>query len=180
MTSGKEIQDTNDNGPNRRDPLVVTFNLNGSDTQVIIEPHWTLVFVLREKLGLMGTKEACGEGACGACTVLVNGVPTLSCMTLAATVAGKKIETIEGLAQGPGLHPIQEAFVEEHGVQCGYCTSGFIMTTRHLLEHNPLPSEAEIKQGLAGNICRCGGYEHIVNSVKRAAEKLSKGSSQDE
>lgn len=180
MTPGKEIEDAVKPGLKNRDPLVITLNLNGSDTQVIIEPHWTLVFVLREKLGLMGTKEACGEGACGACTVLVDGIPTLSCMTLATTVDGKKIETIEGLEQGPGLHPIQEAFVEEHGIQCGYCTSGFIMTTKHLLEHNPLPSEAEIKQGLAGNICRCGGYEHIVNSVKCAAEKLSKESSQDE
>lgn len=160
-------------GLTRREFLTLTIEVNGSEEEVIIEPHWTLLFVLKERLGLMGTKESCGEGACGACTVLMDGVPTLSCITLAATVGGKKIETIEGMSTGNQLHPVQEAFLEEHGVQCGYCSPGFIMTTRHLLEKNPNPTEQEIKEGLSGNICRCGGYEHIINSVKFAAKKLS-------
>lgn len=160
-------------GLTRREVLAVTFNVNGSDEEVIIEPHWTLLHVLKEKLDLMGTKESCGEGACGACTVLIDGLPTLSCITLAATAGGKKVETIEGLATGDQLHPIQEAFLEEHGVQCGYCSPGFIMTTKHLLEKTPQPTVQQIKEGLSGNICRCGGYEHIVNSVQRAAQKLS-------
>lgn len=152
----------------------MSFNVNGADENLVIEPHWTLIFVLREKLGLMGAKESCGEGVCGACTVLVNGRPTLSCITLATSVGGKTIETIEGMADGNTLHPIQEAFLEEHGVQCGYCSPGFVLTTKHLLEKNPNPTVQQIKEGLAGNICRCSGYEHIVNSVQAAAKKLLK------
>jgi aerobic carbon-monoxide dehydrogenase small subunit len=152
---------------------VVKFTINGEDREVQVEPQWTLAYVLRDKLRLTGTKVVCDEGSCGACTVLVNGQPILSCMTLASTVEGKNIVTIEGLADGEALHPIQEAFLEEHGSQCGYCTPGFILTTKALLDSNPHPTINEIKMALSGNICRCGGYEHIINSVLSAAEKIS-------
>jgi len=149
--------------------------VNGSPVRMAVETHWTLTHLLRNKLNLTGTKETCAEGVCGSCTVLVDGVPALACLTMAATLNGKTIETIEGLANGHDLHPVQEAFIEERGSQCGYCSPGFIMTTKHLLENNPNPSVDEIKQGLAGNICRCGAYEHIINSVQSAAKKMSGG-----
>jgi aerobic-type carbon monoxide dehydrogenase small subunit (CoxS/CutS family) len=137
-----------------------------------VKSNETLANVLRDRIGLTGTKVACDEGACGACTVLIDGVPILSCMTLAHTAAGKEITTIEGLACGNRLHPIQEAFVEERGFACGYCTPGFIMTTKALLAENPNPGAQAIKDALAGNICRCAVYEHIVLSVQKAARKL--------
>lgn len=152
---------------------VVKFTLNGEVRELQVEPQWTLSYVLRDKLGLTGTKLVCDEGSCGACTVLIDGEPILSCMTLASTIEGKNILTIEGLADGNKLHPIQEAFLEEHGLQCGYCTPGFIMTTKALLDKNPHPTVPEIKEALSGNICRCGGYEHIINSVLLAADKIS-------
>lgn len=154
----------------------ITLNVNGKDRYIHgVEPHMTLADVLREKLGLMGTKIACDEGSCGACTVLVNNEPTLSCMTLAVTMEGKAIVTVEGLLDGNTPHPVQEAFVEERGIGCGYCTSGFVMTTKAFLEENPTPNEDEIKEALAGNICRCSIYEHIIDSVDSAAKKMQEG-----
>lgn len=153
----------------------IAMTLNGDPIRLEIEPHWTLTHVIRTKFGLTGTKEHCDEGACGMCTVIVDGRPILACMTLAATMHGKHITTVEGLTRANGkLHPIQAAWVEEHGAQCGYCTPGFVMATKALLDKNPEPSTLEIKEALGGNICRCGNYEFIINSVHTAA-KLMKG-----
>lgn len=152
---------------------VLTLHVNGKDYPITgVEDQMTLADVLRDKLGLMGTKVACDDGSCGSCTVLVDGVPTLSCMTLTVTMEGKNIQTIEGLMKDATLDPIQEAFIEKRGTACGYCTPGFVLTTKALLEENPDPTVEEIKQALSGNICRCGVYEHIVESVQTAAQKL--------
>lgn len=133
---------------------ILTLNINGKDYLITgVEPNMMLADVLRDKLGLTGTKVACDEGACGSCTVMVDNEPTLSCMTLAVTMIGKKILTIEGMIDGNTPHAIQRAFIEERGMACGYCTSGFIMTTKALLEKYPNPSVEIIKQELAGNIC---------------------------
>jgi len=149
--------------------------VNGRPYEVILEPRITLLDVLREQLGLTGTKYGCGNGDCGACTVLVDGKPTLSCLTLAITVKGKSILTIEGLAKGNTLHPIQQAFIECGAIQCGYCTPGMIMTTKALLDENPTPTGEEVKEGLAGNLCRCTGYVKIIDAVLTAAEAMRKG-----
>ena len=143
--------------------------------ELVLEPQWTLSYVLRNKLGLTGCKEACGEGACGACTVIVDGRAVPSCMMLAIEQEGKKIETIEGLFKQGRAHFIQEAWLKEYGAQCGFCSPGMIMSTKALLDKNPQPSETEIKEALAGNICICSNYEHILKSVKLAADKLHKG-----
>lgn len=148
-------------------------NINGKEHQIYdVLNSETLSEVLRERLGLLGTKVACDEGACGACTVIIDEKPMLSCMILANTMEGKKIQTIEGLMEKGTPHPIQEAFLEERGFACGYCTSGFEMTTKAFLNENPNPTADEIKEALAGNICRCSVYEHIENSVKLAAKKM--------
>jgi aerobic carbon-monoxide dehydrogenase small subunit len=151
------------------------FIVNGRSYEVIIEPHMLLVDVLREKIGLTGTKYACGTGDCGACTVLVEGKPVLSCLTLAVTARDKNILTIEGLAEGTTLHPIQQAFVDGGAVQCGFCTPGMVLSAKALLEENPKPTRDEIKEGLAGNLCRCTGYVKIVDAVEAAAETMGKG-----
>jgi carbon-monoxide dehydrogenase small subunit len=151
------------------------FIVNGRPYEVIIEPHMLLVDVLRDNIGLTGTKYACGTGDCGACTVLVEGKPVLSCLTLAVTARDKAILTIEGMAQGGALHPIQEAFVDKGAVQCGFCTPGMVLSARALLEENPKPTRDEIKEGLAGNLCRCTGYVKIVDAVEAAAESMGKG-----
>lgn len=164
----KEVRHGSDN--------ILTLKVNGEVKRILnVEPSKTLADVLRDRLGLTGTKIGCNEGSCGACTVLIDGVPTLSCMTLAHLAEGKEIMTIEGLACGNRLHPIQEAFVEERGFACGYCTPGMIMSTKALLEKNPNPTEDIIKEALAGNICRCSVYEHIVNAAKAAADKMQGG-----
>ncbi len=126
----------------------------------------TLLSVLRDDLGLVGTKESCGIGMCGACTVLVNGKPMSSCLTLAAQVAGKEIVTIEGLARDGKLHPIQQAFIDHGAFQCAYCTPGFILSTVALLDENPAPTDDEIREYLAGNLCRCGSYQNILQAVR--------------
>ena len=154
---------------------IVTLTVNGADHEVIIEPHMLLVDVLRDELGLTGTKYACGAGDCGACTVLIEGLPCLSCLTLAVTVIGKRVTTIEGLSEGPELHPIQQAFVDKGAVQCGFCTPGMILTTKALLDENQSPTRDEIKSALAGNLCRCTGYVRIVDAVEAAAETARKG-----
>lgn len=148
------------------------FRLNGRPVEVEVPPGRRLLDLLREDLGLIGTKEGCGEGECGACTVLVDGKPRLSCLTLALQVEGKDVLTVEGLAQGGKLHPLQEALVETAGVQCGFCTPGFLMAAYALLLENPNPTREEVRAWLSGNLCRCTGYEQIVDAVLLAARKL--------
>lgn len=148
------------------------FLVNGKMYGVKVEDHWTLAYVLRDKLGLTGTKIACDNGACGACTVLINGEPVLSCMILAVECDNQNILTIEGLSDGARLHPIQQVWLEEHGTQCGFCAPGMIMTTKALLDRIPRPTKEEAKEALSGNICRCGNYDHILASVLSAAKKM--------
>ena len=155
---------------------IANFVVNGKPYEVIIEPHMLLVDVLRDKLGLTGTKYACGTGDCGACTVLVEGKPVLSCLTLAMTVRGKDILTIEGLVEGTTLHPIQQAFVDNGAVQCGFCTPGMILSAKALLNENPNPTRDEVEVALAGNLCRCTGYVKIVDAVLAAVETMGQGS----
>lgn len=147
--------------------------INGVRSRLAIESERPLLWVLRNELDLTGAKYGCGEGQCGACTVLIDGVPQRSCITPAGTAAGKAITTIEGLAEGNRLHPVQEAFIDCDAMQCGYCTPGMILASVALLRKNALPSESEIKQGLEGNICRCGTYNRIVEAVQKAAQKMS-------
>lgn len=146
------------------------FIVNGKQFRLKIENHWTLAYVLRDKLGLTGTKIACDNGACGACTVLVEEKPVLSCMVLAVECENKSIMTIEGLSDGNHLHPIQKAWLEEHGAQCGFCSPGFIMMAKALLDRNASPTKENVKEALSGNICRCGNYDHIISSVLTAAK----------
>ena len=152
----------------------VSLRINGRRHRLLIEPRWSLLFVLREKLGLTGTKVGCGRGECGACTVLINGEPRYACMILAAEAEGMKITTLEGLMKGEELGPVQQAFLEHDAFQCGYCTSGQIMAVEGLLRVNPNPTLDEIRRGVSGNLCRCGTYPHIFKAVRRAAE-LRKG-----
>lgn len=154
---------------------IAEFTVNGRPYEVIIEPHMLLIDVLRDQMGLTGTKYACGAGDCAACTVLIDGQPMFSCLTLAVTTRGKKITTIEGMAEGTALHPIQKEFVEHGAVQCGFCTSGMVLTTKAFLEENPQPTRDEIKYALAGNLCRCTGYVKIIDAVETAAENMRKG-----
>ena len=144
--------------------------VNGSKYEVRAEAR-TLLDVLRDELGLMGTKEGCGVGMCGACTVLVDSKPLSSCLLLAEQVAGKEILTIEGLGSAEKLHPVQQAFLDEGAFQCAYCTPGFVLTSVALLEENPSPSDEEIREYLAGNLCRCGSYQNILQAVKAASGK---------
>ena len=153
---------------------IARFIVNERQYELTIEPHMLLVEVLRDGLGLTGTKHSCGIGNCGACTVLVDGRPIVSCLTLALTVQGRSITTIEGLAQGTTLHPIQKAFVDHGAIQCGYCTPGMILSAKALLDTNLNPTEQEVKQALSGNLCRCTGYVKIVDAVLAAAGVMSK------
>lgn len=152
---------------------LINLKVNGMEHEIAVEPYWTLLDVLREKIGLTGTKKGCGTGNCGACTVLLQGKPVSSCLLLAIDAKNKDINTIEGLAKDGNLHPIQEAFIKFGAFQCGYCTPGFIMTAKALLDVNHNPSEQEVKEGLVGNLCRCTGYNRIVQAVM-AASKESK------
>jgi carbon-monoxide dehydrogenase small subunit len=151
----------------------VTVTVNGEQRMASVEPRTLLVHFLRDDLGLTGTHVGCDTSQCGACVVTVDGVTTKSCTKLAVQVDGSTVETIEGLANGDEFHPIQEAFWEKHGLQCGYCTPGMIMSTKALLERNPNPDEAEIRHELEGNMCRCTGYQNIVRSVQYAAELMN-------
>ena len=143
----------------------IELKVNGYTYEVMVKPHQTLLDVLRSHLDLTGTKEGCGLGECGACTVLLNGKPVNSCLVLALEADGSEILTIEGLAQGTNLHPIQKAFVEGGAIQCGFCTPGMVMATLGLLAENPKPSRGEIKKALIGNLCRCTGYKKIIEAV---------------
>jgi aerobic-type carbon monoxide dehydrogenase small subunit (CoxS/CutS family) len=149
-------------------------NVNGTSRRIDTDADRSLLSVLRDDLDLTGSKYGCGEGQCGACTVLIDGTPTRSCITQVSAAAGKQITTIEGLAVGSRLHPLQEAFVEEDAMQCAYCTSGMIMSAAGLLRKNSNPSDQEIIHAMEGNICRCGTYPRIVAAIKRAA-KLAAG-----
>jgi carbon-monoxide dehydrogenase small subunit len=149
----------------------ITLNVNDQEYRLSVQPHRTLLEVLREDLELTGTKPNCQEGECGACTVLVDGLAVNSCLYLAVRANEKQIRTIEGLGTKEKLHPVQEAYINHGGIQCGYCTPGFIMSTVALLESNPNPTDEEIIQALAGNICRCTGYVNIRRSVQAAIER---------
>ena len=144
----------------------VVLRVNGEEHELLIYPHRTLSEVLREELQLTGTKQSCNEGACGSCTVLLDGLPVRSCLLLAADVEGKEITTIEGLAEEGKLHPLQASFVEHYAIQCGFCTPGMILTAKALLEKNPHPTDKEIRDAISGNICRCTGYAKIVEAIK--------------
>jgi len=152
---------------------ILTLNVNGTPREVAAEPQALLLDVLRDTLNLTGTKRGCDLGTCGCCTVLVDGVPQLSCLTLASTVAGKDVRTIESVGNSEALHPVQRAFAECGGSQCGFCTPGFIMTTCALLDESPRPTDAEIREALSGNLCRCTGYVKIFEAVKTAAAELN-------
>ena len=153
----------------------LTLLVNGSEHRVQVDQGEMLLYVLRDKVGLTGTKYGCGEGECGACTVLIDGEPVKSCRRPAAAAAGKKITTIEGLAAGGKLHPVQQAFLDQEAMQCAYCTPGMIMAAVGLLGRNSNPSEAEIVRGMSGNLCRCGTYPRIVAAVQQAAKGGRRG-----
>ncbi len=153
--------------------MIVQFNLNNEKMEMEVPPDRRVVDLLREDLGLIGTKEACGMGECGACTILVDGKTRLSCLMLAAQLEGRRITTIEGLGSAEALHPVQEAFVEKGAVQCGFCTPGMILASVDLLRDHPSPTREEIREGLSGNLCRCTGYQKIVDAVSWAAPRLN-------
>ena len=151
----------------------LSLSVNGTPMSLAVEPHLTLLELLRDALGLTGTKEGCGAGNCGACTVLLDGKPVNSCLLLAAEADGSQVITVEGLTDNGDLHPVQEALVTRGGLQCGFCTPGVILSSVVLLKRNPRPTEAEIRDALAGNLCRCTGYDKIVRAVQAAAGEVS-------
>jgi carbon-monoxide dehydrogenase small subunit len=155
---------------------LVALNINGDDYELAVAPSHTLLEVLREDAHLTGTKHGCEQGECGLCTVLIDGRPQFSCLTLAVEAQGCVIRTVEGLAQGGELHPLQQAFGERGASQCGYCSPGMLMSAQALLERNPSPSRAEIREALAGNLCRCTGYQAIVEAVELAADRMRSAS----
>lgn len=150
--------------------VVLPLEVNGDAYEVAVPPHWTLLEALRYELRLTGSKQGCDKGDCGACTVLIDGAPVLSCLTLAVAAKGKKITTIEGLAAGGKLDPVQDAFDESGALQCGFCQSGVMLSARALLNEDPAPSDAKMREALSGNLCRCTGYTKIFDAVRRAAE----------
>jgi aerobic carbon-monoxide dehydrogenase small subunit len=152
--------------------IAVSTTVNGDEVEFLCQAEETLLEVLRDRLGLTGTKEGCGTGDCGACSIIVDGRLVCSCLVLGAEAEGRSIETIEGMAKGDKLHPLQEKFLEHAALQCGICTPGFLMAARDLLSRNPNPTEEEIRFGLAGNLCRCTGYDKIVRAVQDAASVM--------
>lgn len=155
--------------------MKISFMLNGKEIQIDAPPDRRVLDVLREDLNLTGTKEGCGTGECGACTILVDGESRLACLMLAAQLEDRSVTTIEGIAPEGGLHPLQEAFVEYGAVQCGFCTPGMVISAVDLLQRNPNPTRLEIREGLSGNLCRCTGYQKIVDAVQKASRKIKKG-----
>jgi aerobic-type carbon monoxide dehydrogenase small subunit (CoxS/CutS family) len=153
----------------------ISFVLNGKKTEIQLDPKLTLLWVLRNKFGLTGTKYGCGIGFCGACTILIDNEPVRSCMMAAGDVAGRKVTTIEGLAQNGNPHPVQKAFIEHDALQCGYCTPGMIMNAVGLLHKNPQPSRQEIIQGMEGNLCRCGAHVRIIEAIRTAGKEMKGG-----
>ncbi len=149
--------------------------LNQKHYRIVLDPNRMLLWVLRDDFSLTGAKYGCGEGQCGACTVLIDGAPVRSCITRVASVAGKQITTIEGLEQNGRLHPVQQAFLDADALQCGYCTPGMILASVGLLKKTPQPDEPEIRRALQGNICRCGTYPRIITAVQRAAQQMAAG-----
>lgn len=152
--------------------MLLKFNLNGQDTAIEVKPDRRVVDLLREDLGLTGVKECCGAGECGACTILVDGESRLSCLILAAQLESKTVTTIEGVAEGDGLHIVQQAFIDRGAIQCGFCTPGMVLAALDLLQRRPKPTREEIRVGLSGNLCRCTGYQKIVDAVETAARRL--------
>jgi len=155
---------------------LIKLKVNGESYEVSVEPKRLLVDVLRDNLGLTGTKKACDLGNCGSCTVLMDGKPVLSCLTLAMEAQGKDILTVEGLAKDGQLHPLQQAFIDYGAIQCGFCTPGMLLSAKALLDENPEPTEADIKEALSGNLCRCTGYVKVVQAVAAAAQEMKGGS----
>ena len=155
------------------DFVTIRLAVNGVTHHLVVEPRRLLADVLREDLGLTGTNIGCEHGVCGSCTVLVDGQSVRSCLMFAVQANGHEVMTVEGLSHSGEMHPLQKAFWEQQGLQCGFCTPGFLMTAYELLQHNPNPSEEEVRSALSGNICRCTGYQHIVNAVQAAAQALA-------
>jgi carbon-monoxide dehydrogenase small subunit len=150
----------------------INLNINNEKYNLSVKPNTLLLDLLRDEIGLTGTKRGCDTGECGACTVLINGVPVNSCLVLAVEVDGKDITTIEGLSHNGKLHPIQETFIEKGAVQCGFCTPGMILSAKALIDNNPDPTEQDIKVAIAGNLCRCTGYKKIIEAISAAAERM--------
>jgi len=148
----------------------INLKVNGHSHSLLVEPRWSLLFVLREKLGLTGSKAGCERGECGACSVLIDGIARYACLTLAVEAQGHEVTTVEGLMQGEELGPVQQAFLEHDAFQCGYCTPGQVMAAEGLLRSTPKPSIDEIQKGMSGNLCRCGAYVHIFRAVESAAK----------
>jgi carbon-monoxide dehydrogenase small subunit len=151
--------------------ITLTLKINGEKYEITTYPNRTLLEILRDDLLLTGTKESCGEGACGACTVLLDGLPVRSCLLLATEAEDREITTIEGLAKGEKLDPVQESFIEHHAIQCGFCSPGMILTAHSLLMHNPAPTEEEIRLAISGNVCRCTGYAKIVEAIQALSNR---------
>ena len=160
---------------NRSTKRLISLKVNGYEHEVAVRPNRTLLEVLREDLRLTGTKEGCDDGACGTCTVLLEGVPIRSCLCLAVEAQGKEVTTIEGLAEGDRLHPLQQAFVDYGAIQCGYCSPGMILTAKALLDRNPTPAARDIQLAISGNLCRCTGYNKIVQAIKGAGQSPGGG-----
>lgn len=152
---------------------IVIFNLNGRETDVMVQPMTTVQTILREQLGYMATKSGCKQGGCGSCSILVDGQPMASCLLPVEDIAGKEVTTLEGITPDHGLHPLQEAFFKNFAIQCGYCTPGVLMVSKALLDRNPQPSRQEIIDALSGNVCRCTGYEPIIQAVEEAAQRMN-------
>ncbi len=152
--------------------MEIRFDLNGEKIRVEAPAHWTLLRLLREKLGLTGTKEGCGIGECGTCTVLLDGMPVNSCLVLAPKAEGRKVETVEGIGTRDCLHPLQQAFIDHGAAQCGFCTPGILMSSKALLDRNPSPTKEEVKDALTGHLCRCTGYHQIIEVVREASKQV--------
>lgn len=155
--------------------MEIKFTLNGKLIQVEVPPHWTLLRLLRDKLGLTGTKEGCGIGECGACTVRMDGVPVNACLVLAPKAEGRNVETVEGLGSRESLHPLQRSFIDHGAVQCGFCTPGILMSAKALLDRTPHPNREEVKEAISGHLCRCTGYQQIIEAIEAVPQQEVRG-----